>query len=105
VLVHIHSYCESHLALGPQVEHSYHTVLATSPGSLGLQRKTGFLIDRISYKHHLWIKKKKPGASKLRQEIGGGTLAERERILGNRERVKIRLGSVEEVRSMGAEQR
>ena len=35
------------------------------------------------YKHHLSIKKVK--ANELRQEIGGGTLAGRERILGNRE--------------------
>jgi hypothetical protein len=38
------------------------------------------------YKHHLSIKKVK--ANELRQEIGGGTLVGRERILGNGERIK-----------------
>ena len=36
------------------------------------------------YKHHLSIKKVK--ANELRQEIGGGTLVGRERILGNRDK-------------------
>jgi hypothetical protein len=36
--------------------------------------------ERISYKHHLSIKK--PMANELRKGIGGGTLAGRERILG-----------------------
>jgi hypothetical protein len=38
-------------------------------------------IERLSYKHLLSIKKL--GANELRQEIGGGTLAGRERTLGN----------------------
>ena len=43
-------------------------------------------VERISYKHHLLIKKLM--ANELRQEIGGGTLAGRERILGNSEGIK-----------------
>ena len=38
-------------------------------------------------KHYLPIKT--PMANKLRQEIGGGTLAGRERILGNRDRKSV----------------
>jgi hypothetical protein len=41
----------------------------------------------IAYKHHLSIKK--PMANELRQEIGGGTLAGRQRILENREAWEI----------------
>jgi hypothetical protein len=41
----------------------------------------------ISYKHHLSIKKKKKlMVNDLRQEIGGRTLAGRERALGNSKR-------------------
>jgi hypothetical protein len=43
-------------------------------------------VETISYKHHLSMKKLM--ANELRQEIGGGTLAERERILGISERIK-----------------
>jgi hypothetical protein len=39
-------------------------------------------VERISYKQYLPIKK--PVANELRQEIGGGTPAGRERILGIR---------------------
>jgi len=55
--------------------------LATLLESRGLERKTRFLVDRISYKHHPRIEK--PVANELRLEIGGGTLAGRQRILGN----------------------
>ena len=44
-----------------------------------------WFVGSISYKHHLSVK---PMANELRQEIGGGTLAGRERILGNSERIK-----------------
>jgi hypothetical protein len=41
-------------------------------------------VERISYKHHLSIKVSM--SNELRQGIGGGTLAGRERILGNSKR-------------------
>jgi hypothetical protein len=44
------------------------------------------VLQRVSCKHHLPIKK--PMANQLRQRIGGGTLAGRKRILGNSERIK-----------------
>jgi hypothetical protein len=40
---------------------------------------TNTFVERISYKHHLSIKNTM--ANELRQEISGGTLAGRERIL------------------------
>ena len=43
-------------------------------------------IQRIAYKHHLSIKE--PTANEMRQEVGGGTLAGTERILGESERMK-----------------
>ena len=42
------------------------------------------ILDKIPYKYHLQIKMYM--ANELRQEIGGGTLAGRERILGNSKR-------------------
>ena len=45
-------------------------------------------VEKISYKHHLSIKKMM--ANELRQERGGGTMSGRERILGNSERIKGR---------------
>ena len=36
------------------------------------------------------VNKKNPMANELKQEIGGGTLAGRERILGNRKAIKER---------------
>jgi hypothetical protein len=45
-------------------------------------------VERISCKLHLSTKKLM--ASELRQGIGGGTLAGRERILGNSESIKKR---------------
>ena len=51
------------------------------PGAMTLKR-----INRLSIK--------KPMANKLRQEIGGGTLAGRERMLGNSERLKGEIGEL-----------
>lgn len=48
-----------------------------------LKQKLPTLIGRTSYKYHLSIKK--PMANELRQEMGGGALVGRERILGNSE--------------------
>jgi hypothetical protein len=45
---------------------------------------TFYLVERISYNDHLSINKLL--ANELRQEIEGGTLAGRERILGNNKR-------------------
>ena len=50
-----------------------------------------WFVGSISYKHHLSVK---PMANELRQEIGGGTLAGRERMLGNSERLKGEIGEL-----------
>ena len=63
---------------------SFKTILRVKYGN-----KEGYLTkvteERLSYKQHLSIK---PVANELRQEIGGGSLAGRERILGNCGRIK-----------------
>jgi hypothetical protein len=53
--------------------------------SQALKEEPGNTTERQS-KHHLSIKT--PMANELRQEVGGGTLAGRERILGYSERIK-----------------
>lgn len=54
------------------------------------------VVERISYKHPLPIKKKKQMADELRQETECGTVAGRKRILGNSERHGDLPGKAEE---------
>lgn len=51
-------------------------------------------VERISYKHHLSIKKLT--ANELRPEIGGGILTGKERTLGNSWRLKGGTGETRE---------